>query len=269
MTIADEIIRIKEAKTFLKSSIEAKGVSVPTTTKIDGYSALVDQISTGITPSGTTNITENGIYDVTNFASANVNVSGGGSSQEDELIERTISGLYTNNRVSKIGSYAFCYCASLTNISFPQCTTIDTYTFFYCSSLTTVSFPQCTTIGSYAFASCFSLRTASFPQCATIGSYAFNKCFSLRTASFPQCTTIGSSAFASCFNLLSLYLLGNSIPSLTNITAFKSTPISDYTTSTGGVHGSIIVQPSMIEAFKTATNWSTYSSRFSAWNGVD
>lgn len=49
MSIASEITRLQGAKSDLKTSIENKGVTVPSGTKIDGYSALVDQISTGAT----------------------------------------------------------------------------------------------------------------------------------------------------------------------------------------------------------------------------
>lgn len=47
MSIATEITRIQGAKADLKTSIEAKGVVVPSATLIDGYAALVDQISGG------------------------------------------------------------------------------------------------------------------------------------------------------------------------------------------------------------------------------
>lgn len=49
MSIASEITRLQSAKSDLKTSIENKGVTVPSATTIDGYSALVDQISTGAT----------------------------------------------------------------------------------------------------------------------------------------------------------------------------------------------------------------------------
>ena len=47
MAISTEIQRLQGAKASLKTSIENKGVTVPAATKIDGYAALVDQISGG------------------------------------------------------------------------------------------------------------------------------------------------------------------------------------------------------------------------------
>lgn len=49
-TIADNITRLQGAKADLKTAIEAKGVTVPSATKIDGYATLVGQIPTGSTP---------------------------------------------------------------------------------------------------------------------------------------------------------------------------------------------------------------------------
>lgn len=191
-----------------------------------------------------------------------------------------------------ISSYAFQYCSSLNDISFPVCLNIASYAFQSCNSLTAVSFPACTSIGATAFGSCKNLQTANFPvlrsvvnnscfvDCIALTSVSFplltgipcsffNGCNSLSVASFPSCKDILNYAFAKCYNLLSLYLLSSIVPRLSNRNAFSSTPISDYTTSTGGVYGSIIVQASMLDAFKAATNWSLYSSRFSVWNGVD
>lgn len=50
MSVATEITRIQGAKADLKTSIEAKGVTVPSETLISGYAALVDQIATGGLP---------------------------------------------------------------------------------------------------------------------------------------------------------------------------------------------------------------------------
>lgn len=47
MTIASEITRLQWAKADIKTSIEWKGVSVPSSAKIDTYSTYIDQITTG------------------------------------------------------------------------------------------------------------------------------------------------------------------------------------------------------------------------------
>ena len=80
MSIASEITRLQNAKASIKTSIENKGVTVGDGT-LDTYASKIDAIETGITPTGTINITENGTYDVTDKASANVNVNSGDVSE--------------------------------------------------------------------------------------------------------------------------------------------------------------------------------------------
>jgi len=192
-------------------------------------------------------------------------------------------------QASYIGTYAFYSCRSLITVSFPQVSYIGDDAFYSCSNLTTVSFPQASYIGYYAFRDCFKLTTASFPQASTIRDYAFASCSNLTTASFPQAITIRSYAFSSCYSLAtvifsntsttqgtiytyafracyhltSLYLLASTLYRLSvSSTTFMSTPISNYTTSTGGVYGSIFVRQSLYDAYVSSTNWSYYSSRF-------
>lgn len=256
-------------------------------------------------------------------------------SEEDSIIEKTISGAYSNSRVSDIGSYAFYNCKNLSEVNFPNCVTIGSYAFYYCSNLELANFPLCKTIGesafrsctflssinfplcehigSTAFDSCSYLISASFPVCESIPAMAFQNCYSLQTLYFPSCTIIKSSAFRSCSSLLSAYFpecssiyasafldcsylsivsfpkcsninaqvfakcyrlksayfIGSYVPNLQITTAFASTPIYGYTSYTSGEYGSIIVQASMLDAFKSATNWSYFSSRFSIYNGID
>ena len=64
MSIATEITRINNAKAALKTAIEGKGVTVPESTTLDGYAALVDALSGGGSATLITKtITENGTYD--------------------------------------------------------------------------------------------------------------------------------------------------------------------------------------------------------------
>lgn len=77
MSVANEITRLREAKDDLKTSINAKNApnNQITNETIDGYASFVDLIPQGgITPTGTINITQGGVYDVTNYASANVDI---------------------------------------------------------------------------------------------------------------------------------------------------------------------------------------------------
>ena len=252
----------------------------------DGYVHLSDEQGTQ-TIVEPLSVTQNGTYTASTghaYSPVTVSVSGGsgGGITADEIAMRTISGVISGS-ATYISSYAFYGCYSITDASFPSCSTISNYAFYNCASLNTAVFTSCKTIGQYAFTGCSNLTTASFPSCTyvssyafsacskltttnfdaceTVASYAFYRCASLSTISLPKCKSIVMGAFSGCYNLLSVYLLGSSIPTF-YINAFTSTPISDYTTSTGGVYGSIFVPSSLYNSYITATGWSAYSSRF-------
>lgn len=80
MSIATQIERLENAKQDIKTAIENKGVGVGNGL-IDTYADKINQIETGITPTGNIDITANGTYDITDKATATVNVPTGGGSQ--------------------------------------------------------------------------------------------------------------------------------------------------------------------------------------------
>lgn len=160
------------------------------------------------------------------------------------------------------GGYAFYYCTNLSEVYLPECKSIGGYNaFYYCPKLTSVNLPKCTYLSQGVFSYCNSLATVNLPLVETINTQDFCGCSKISLLSFSKCSFIGNSAFQSCYNLLSFYLMNSVVCSLNNITAFSSTPISNYTASTGGVYGSIFVPASLLASYKSATNWAAYSDR--------
>ena len=162
-----------------------------------------------------------------------------------------------------IDNGAFQYCSSLTSINFPVCTNINYNAFRDCISLTSINFPACTTISSTAFYYCSRLTSVSFPVCTYIGNNAFRGCYSLTSVSFPLCRAIGSFAFGDCYNLSSLTLGASTVCTLSNSSAFLSTPYTGRSTSFSGTPY-IYVPASLVDAYKSATNWVYFSSYFSS-----
>jgi hypothetical protein len=81
--------------------------------------------------------------------------------------------------VTRIGSYAFWECTSLTSVTIPDSVTrIGDYSFYTCKSLTSVTIPDSvTSIGMGAFEYCDSLTSATIGNSVTsIGTFAFSDC---------------------------------------------------------------------------------------------
>ena len=179
----------------------------------------------------------------------------GGDSDIDKMVDGSITSY--EGGANSIHDYAFAYCSSLATVSLPQATSINSSAFSNCLSLTTVSLPQVTSMSAYAFINCSSLTTIDSPKVTSINRYAFSDCSSLTTVSLPQVTSIESSAFINCSNLTTFILRIEKMATLTNVNAFENTPINSGT-------GYIYVPKSIVDTYKSATNWSTYANQFRA-----
>lgn len=74
MAVVDTLQELATDLTNAYDSIDNKGGTLPSDKNTNNLATAIDSIQTGITPSGTINITEEGVYDVTQFETANVEV---------------------------------------------------------------------------------------------------------------------------------------------------------------------------------------------------
>ena len=180
--------------------------------------------------------------------------------------------------ITNIGNFAFAGCWSLKNISIPESVTnIGNYIFSNCTTISNVVFSSSvistnfasifdscniikniniphgiTEIGSKCFNNCYSLLTITIPDGVTnIGASAFKYCQSLSSISIPESVTvIGTNAFCYCTGILYYDFTNHtSIPSLIKTDAFS------------GINSDcqIRVPKSLLDEWKSATNWSAYA----------
>lgn len=191
MSIVDEITRLTSAKANIKAAIEAKGVSVPSSAKLDAFPSYVSAISVG------------------------------GENYEDEMITRDfqnwMSGTqlrYSNSRISSIGPYGLAGVVSKNylpwgtvfsvSMTFPNVVSIGIYGLAYWSVNASVYLPEVQTIESYAFYQNASLKTVSAPKLKVLGTGAFGRCYALKSFRSPDLISIGEGAFRDCYSFTTL-----------------------------------------------------------------
>lgn len=190
------------------------------------------------------------------------------------ILSRVIIG---NKGVERIEIAAFAACESLEKITIPEGVMyIEGYSFSGCSSLMEVSIPNSAiyigegafygcifksiiipndvkSIDHYAFSSCNSLLSIIIPDGVSyINDGVFSDCSSFTSISIPyNVISIGVEAFSQCISMKECHLLPTTPPYLANVNAFSDIP-SDCI---------IYVPVGSLEAYQSATNWSTYADK--------
>ena len=151
-----------------------------------------------------------------------VGLAGNSSSNQYSYLLRYSSGADTRNRV---------YQNAIQKVEIGgSVTSIGGYAFYNCYSLSSITIPDnVTSIGNYAFYNCYSLSSITIPDSVTsIGDYAFYNCYGVRYYDFTRHTAV---------------------PTLSGTHAFKNI-VADC---------EIRVPAALADAWKAATNWSTYA----------
>ena len=145
---------------------------------------------------------------------------------------------------------------NITSATIPYGITEIQGSFYGCQNLKTINIPNSvTSITAGGFTDCYVLKNVIIPNSMiTLDSQAFSNCRAFTNVIIPNTiTSIGVSAFRGCTNLTSVTVEATTPPTLgTNV--FNNTNANLV----------IYVPSQSVNAYKTATNWSTYATKIQA-----
>ena len=238
-------------------------------------------------------------YKPSEMAEAIMNIVTGGSGGLEDMIAGNPIDLYSE--AESVEKNAFSYNPSIVSVTMPNCNTFGYECFAYCPNLEQVSLSKATKIDNRAFRGCSKLSVINAPMVTEIGSntlqnsgllqipsaenitgiltYGFANC-SITEANLPSLTELEAHAFNGCKQLVEVnigeglkriphnvflncsvleivILRSPDLITLQNINAFDNTLIESG-------NGYIYVPVTLVDSYKSETNWSTYANQIRA-----
>lgn len=132
----------------------------------------------------------------------------------------------------------FTGCTGITSISAPKLTKAQNKLFNGCTNLQTVDLPKLTLINGDQFIESSKVVYLVFPSFANrVYRNSLRNNTLLQAVDLAACTSIGETAFSGCSVFNTFIIRGDSVPTLSNISAFTNTPFAS-----GKAGGTLYVQ---------------------------
>lgn len=182
---------------------------------------------------------------------------GGSDTRFKDYFEGTLTEI-VDSTITKLKANAFRSAGDVTIVDLPNCTSVGGSAFRECT-MTTLNMPELTgTAGTYFCYNCSNLENVNAPKLTTLSNSSFRLCVKLKKLELDNPTTIASSAFQGSSSLDTLIIRKTgSTCSLSATNAFTDTAIANGT-------GYIYVPASLVDSYKSATNWSSYANQIRA-----
>lgn len=174
-----------------------------------------------------------------------------------------VGTLVFDGPITRIPAYAFYQCSFLSSIVFPNTiTSIEEWALRDCAYLKTVTLPnRITVLHTGLFFGCDnSLNSIEIPESVIeIGNNVFRECLALRTLTIPQNVTRIGNYLIFISGVNSIYFRSVTPPALSSDTLKLSTT-HNQTMPT------LYVPNTALDAYKSATVWSNYTSYIRGYN---
>lgn len=143
----------------------------------------------------------------------------------------------------------------IVSITAPNAKSIGSYGLQACYQLKRIDLPSVETLGGYTLQSCNRLTDVNMPSLTTLTTADMYGCSSLERLDLPSLTSIGHSVLNNSSKLATIILRNEAaVCTLADTGSFNNTPIANGT-------GYIYVPDSLVEQYKSATNWSTFADQ--------
>lgn len=125
------------------------------------------------------------------------------------------------------------------------------------NTLTKITFTKLKSLGSYNFANYAALKEVNLPEnySGSVGYYSFTDCSELEVLDLKNTSDIAYGSIVRCPKLVAVILRKtDKVANLGSSGIFSNTPIANG-------EGYIYVPTTLLEKYKTATNWTTYADK--------